>query len=216
MVFSTNSALNAQKKDVRFLGAGIHENVAFAGARAEESTNGNFFIEFKYEKDGSVLTQTEYEPKLFPGQSEADMQTKAEKQVARILQTMSAFYTKEQLSNFEANSYREFAKWVVSMMNAVDKKELVRLKAVYGTNGFVGVPRYSNYTFIESMRIPKEMSSIRELNADRFEKPEIADVEEKSISSTMAFDIPTEKAEPALFATGEVPTTPSSLDDMPF
>jgi hypothetical protein len=193
MIFNTNSAFNVEKKDVSFLGAGIHENVEFAGIRNEKSTNGNMFIEFKFIKDGATLTQTEYEPTKFNDQTDAEFEDKANKQVARILQIMSPWYTKEQLSNFTADSFAVFAKWVTDLMSAADKSILVRLKVVYGQNGYTSLPKYSVYTFIEPMSVEK--SKIAELKIDQFTRPVIGDKEEHAKSSA---DVFAPKAEPVV------------------
>lgn len=190
MIFNTNNAFQLEKKDVSFLGAGIHENVEFAGVRNEKSANGNSFIEFKFIKDGAALTQTEYEPTKFGDQTDAEFESKANKQVARILQILSPWYSKEQLSNFTADSFEVFAKWVADLMNAVDKTKLVRLKVVYGQNGYTSLPKYAFYTFIEPMTIPTESSKISKLNIDSFERPIIGDKEQATKSSAEVFTAP--------------------------
>jgi len=187
MIFNTDKAFDLEKKDVSFLGADIHEDVDFSGIRNEKATNGNMFIEFKFIKDGAVLTHTEYEPTKFNDQTDAEFEAKTNKQVARILQVMSPWYTKEQLSNFTADSFEVFAKWVVDLMNAVDKSQKVRLKVVYGQNGYTSLPKYAFYTFIESMNIPKEKSKIAKLGIDLFERPAIGDKEQTSQSSAEVF-----------------------------
>ena len=185
-MYNTNKALQTERKDVAFLSAGIHENVALLNVRSEKSQNGNNFIEFKFTKDGSTLSHTEYEPKKFGTMTDAELTEKADKQAARILQIMGAFFTKEQLSNFEANTFTEFGEWVTRLMAVADKSKLVRLKAVYN-NSFVGLPKYNKYTFIEPMTIERDKSMIRELTIDTFIKPESGDVEEQSTSAASTF-----------------------------
>jgi len=100
---------------------------------------------------------------------------------------MSVWYTKDQLSNFSYDSFEAFFKWVTDLMNAVDKTKLVRLKIVYGQNGYTSLPKYSVYTFIESMEIPTEKSKIAKLAIDLFERPVLGDKENAEKSSAEVF-----------------------------
>lgn len=186
MKFSTSDAFSIEKKDVAFLEAGIHENATLAGVRKEKSQNGNQFLEFSFIKDGRKLTHTEFEPSKGPNQTEEEFNSKINNQVARILQIMSVYYSKDVLSAFEGDSFDQFGNWVKSLLDAADKSKLLRIKAVYSNNGYVGLPKYSAYTFIESMDISSDKSKIAKLGIDLFERPNIGDKEEavKSASST--------------------------------
>ena len=187
MIFSTTKAAEIQTNDVAYLGTGIHENVSFVNARTDKSSNGNNFIEFEFNKDGSKLTHTEWEPTKFSNQTDTEFEEKINKQVARILQIMSPFYTKEQL-NFEASSFAAFAAWTVSLMNSADKTKLVRLKVILGKNGYTSLPQYAKYTFIESMSVATEASKIKELkNIDNFTLADIADKAKDATSSAQYF-----------------------------
>jgi hypothetical protein len=189
MIFSTARALVIESNDKAFLEAGIHENVAFVGVRSQKSSNGNLFIEFEFNKNGDKLTHTEWEPNKLPTQSNEEFATKVDNQVARIMQIMSVWYTKDQLS-YEADSFEAFATWVNALMNSVDKSMLVRLKAVYGQNGYTSLPKYAKYTFIESMEVSKEKSKIKELKIDEFVRPHIGDKEIAAKSSAEVFISP--------------------------
>lgn len=189
MIFSTNKAAEVIKNDVAFLEAGIHENVSLVNVRKEKSQNGNTFIEFEFNKNGSKLTHTEWEPTKFGNQTDDEFNEKVNKQVARILQIMSVFFNKEQLV-FEADSFDVFSNWVISVMNAADKTKLVRIKAVYGKSGYVSLPQYAKYTFIESMDIASDKSKIKELAIDKFDRPEIGDKEIQSPSAATIFATP--------------------------
>jgi hypothetical protein len=192
MKFSTSDAFNVEKKDVAFLDSGIHEDVLMTGIRKEKSQNGNLFIEFAFAKDGKRLTHTEFEPTKSPNQSDDEFNSKINNQVARVLQIMSVFYPKDVLSGFEGDSFDQFATWVKSLLDAADKTKLLRVKAVYSANGYVGLPKYSAYTFIESMDIAKENSKIAKLGIDVFDRPNIGDKEQdtKSAASTFGASAP--------------------------
>ena len=188
MMFNTTTAFDIQKKDVKFLDAGIHEDVSLEKVRHEKSPNGNLFLEFTFSKDGASMTHTEYEPTKFPDQTQAEFESKINTQVARILQIMEVFYDRSQL-NFNADSFSTFAAWVATLMNSADKTKKARLKVVYGNNGYTTLPKYAVYTFIESMDIAKDNSKIAKLGIDNFTRPETTqpDSEEKSTSSSAVF-----------------------------
>lgn len=187
MKFSTSDAFSIEKKDVAFLEAGIHENVLMSGVRKEKSQNGNLFIEFAFIKDGKKLTHTEFEPSKGPNQSDEEFNSKINNQVARVLQIMSVFYPKDVLSGFEGDSFDQFANWVKSLLDAADKTKLLRIKAVYSNNGYVGLPKYSAYTFIESMDITEDKSKIAKLGIDIFDRPNIGDKEQETKSASSTF-----------------------------
>lgn len=188
MVFSTELASNVtlSENNSKYLEAGIHDNVKFVSAKFAESPNGNKFIEFNFEKDGKTLKHTEWEPIARDGNSEEQNQSKATNQVTRIMRILRCFYPKETLT-FSGNSYKEFANWVVTMLNSANKDTLLKTKIVYNDKGYTTLPNYTKFAFIEPMNIPigfyeeeKNESMIREITGiDQFTRPVIADKEEK-------------------------------------
>ena len=201
MIFNTSTGFNVEMKDVSFLDAGIHENVALAGVRFDRSPNGNLFIEFRFSKDGMSFTHTEYEPTRFGDEPDERLQEKADAQVKRITQIMKVWYDQSMLS-YIANNFEAFGNWVATMMNAADKSILARIKVVYNNSGYTGLPRYWRYTFIESMAIDIKDSKIKELKIDLFQRPESGDNEIESKSSAQVFSTTVGTAVPN--------------DDMPF
>jgi len=190
MIFSTQNAYNVEKKDIAFLEGGIHENVSFVNVRKERSTGGNLFLEFEFVKNGAKLTHTEWEPNKRTEDTDDEFATKANNQVARILQIMGAFYEKETLQNYTFSEFDELYSWVKSLMDAVDKAKLLRVKVIYGATGYTSLPKYAKYTFIESMDIPADKSKIKPLNIDVFTRPEIGDKEVPTDSATTTFGTP--------------------------
>lgn len=188
MVFNTSTAFNIEKKDVKFMEAGIHEDVSLERVRYDKSPNGNEFIEFSFSKDGATTTHTEYAPQKYPDQTEEEFNTKVNKQVSRILQIMEVFYDRSRLS-FTADSFSSFATWVVSLMSGIPKDSKIRIKLVYNNSGYTSLPKYSVYTFIESMDIAEKDSKIKRLGIDTFTRPEQAspDTEESSTSASSTF-----------------------------
>lgn len=177
-MYSSERANKIESNDIKLLGAGIHENVSFVAARTEKTPNGNSFLELKFEKNGAVLTHTEWEPTAFNGMSDADLQLKQDKQFKRLLQVLKCFYKPEMLV-FNGSNFTEFANWVVNLLNNADKSILLRIKAIYNNKGYITLPAYAKYTFIEPMILPEgETSVVVQLNVDNFEKVIVADKEE--------------------------------------
>lgn len=180
-MYSSSRAKQIVKKDVAFLTAGIHDDVRLTGVRYETSIQGNNFIEFKFEKDGKIMTHTEWEPSKTTQKgnlSQEEFDSKIDNQYKRIEQILLCFYKEEELQ-FEDGDFKTFAKWVTEMLNKdTVKQSLIRIKAVYNDKGYTTLPKYARYTFIESMDKVKEGTSvITKLGIDRFDKPVIADNE---------------------------------------
>lgn len=176
-MYSKERAQQITKNDVRFIPAGIHENVQLKSARLAESPTGNKFFEIVFEKDGATLTQTEWKPTKFEGMDEAALQKKEDTQFSRMMQILLCFYKDEQLI-FNGSTFEEFATEVVNYLNNADKSKLLRVKIVYNSKGYTTLPSYAKYTFIEPMTLPDSMTSaIVKLGIDNFEKPIVADVE---------------------------------------
>lgn len=181
MIYSTELANKIETIDNsnKYLEAGIHENVSLVSSRTEKSINGNTFLEIKFEKDGKVLTHTEWESNKLPEMTEEAYQERVSKQVKRVLQILSCFYPKEALV-FTGATYKEFAEWAANLLNAADKTKLIRVKVVYNNKGYTTLPNYCKFTFIEPMNLPEgQKSMISILNIDQITRPVIADKETK-------------------------------------
>lgn len=179
-MYSKERAQNIAKKDVKFIPAGIHENIALEGARIDKSPNGNSYIEVTFKNgEGAALTQTEWKPSKINDMTDADVQKKEDTQFSRMMQILTCFYTDEQLI-FNGSSFEEFAKEVVDYLNNADKSKLLKVKIVYNDKGYTTLPSYAKYTFIEPMVLPEgKTSAIGELGIDKFIKPVVADAEVK-------------------------------------
>lgn len=181
MAYSKERAANISKSDIKYIPAGIIENVVLKSIKAVESPNGNPFLEFIFEKDGATLTHTEWEPTLGGFvTTEEQLQNKMDRQYSRMLQILSCFYKDEEL-NFNGESFKEFSQWICEMLNKADKSKKLRVKIVYNDKGYTTLPNYAKYTFIEPMELPEGQSSaITMLNIDQFTKPVVADKEVKN------------------------------------
>lgn len=196
-MYSKERAQQVTKNDVKFIPAGIQENVALKSARIAESPTGRKFFEVTFEKDGATLVQTEWKPDNKNSElSDEAVQKKEDNQFSRIMQLLLCFYKDEQLV-FNGTKFEEFSKEVVDYLNNADKSKLLRVKVVYNDKGYTTLPSYAKYTFVEPMVLPEgQTSAITELRIDNFAKPIVADVETPvaSIGSTMSSITPTMEA----------------------
>lgn len=175
-MYSKERAQNVAKKDIKYIPAGIQENVALKSARVTTSPQGNLFLEIVFEKDGATLTQTEWKPTQFGSMTIEELQKKEDTQFSRMMQILLCFYKDEELI-FNATTFEGWAEEIAGYLNRADKSKLLRMKIVYNGRGYTGLPTYAAYTFIEPMSVPKEASSIIELGIDRFTRPVTADKE---------------------------------------
>lgn len=175
-MYSKERAQQIAKNDIKYIPAGIQENVALKSARVTTSPNGNLFLEITFEKDGATLTQTEWKPTKFGNMSDEDLQKKEDTQFSRMMQILLCFYKDEELI-FNASTFEGWAEEVANYLNRADKSKLLRVKVVYNNKNYTTLPTYAKYTFIEPMSISKEDSSITELGIDKFTRSVIADQE---------------------------------------
>lgn len=176
-MYSKERAQQITKNDVKYIPAGIQENVALKGARVATSPNGNCFLEVTFEKDGATLPKTEWKPTKFGNMTDEDVQKKEDNQFSRMMQILLCFYKDEELV-FNSSTFEGWAKEIADYLNNADKSKLVRIKVVYDNKGYTTLPSYAKYTFIEPMTVPKENSAIVELGIDKFTRPIVADTEE--------------------------------------
>lgn len=176
-MYSKERAQQIVKNDVKFIPAGIHENVTLKSARVAESPIGLKFLEIVFEKNGATLTQTEWKPTKFEGMDDSALQKKEDTQFSRMMQILLCWYSDEQLV-FNGTSFEEFSQEVVNYLNNADKSKKLRVKIVYNNKGYTTLPSYARYTFIEPMVLPEgQTSNITELRIDNFTKPVVADTE---------------------------------------
>lgn len=176
-MYSKERAQQITKNDIKYIPAGIQENVALRSARVTTSPQGNLFLEIVFEKDGATLIQTEWKPTQFGNMTVEDVQKKEDNQFSRMMQILLCFYKDEELI-FNSTTFEDWAKEISDYLNKADKTKLLRVKIVYNNKGYTTLPTYAKYTFIEPMTISKEDSTIVELGIDKFTRPIVADKEE--------------------------------------
>lgn len=176
-MYSKERAQQITKNDIKYIPAGIQENVALRSARVTTSPQGNLFLEIVFEKDGATLIQTEWKPTRFGNMTVEDVQKKEDNQFSRMMQILLCFYKDEELI-FNSTTFEDWAEEISDYLNKADKTKLLRVKIVYNNKGYTTLPTYAKYTFIEPMTISKEDSTIVELGIDKFTRPVVADKEE--------------------------------------
>lgn len=211
-MYSSSRAKKIVKNDVAFLSAGIHDNVHLIGIRYETSIQDNSFIEFKFEKEGRIMTHTEWEPRkktAFGELTQEEFELKCDKQFSRVKQILECFYDEDKLQ-FEGESFKEYAKWVVGLLSADNiKDKALRVKVIYNDKGYTTLPKYAKYTFIEPMStVDAGESMITKLGIDLFEKPIVADVEKQNANPFQVVNGTLESV--------DVTTSNNSEDDLPF
>lgn len=170
MLYSSERSKQIIKRDVPFLGAGVHDDVLLVGIRHEQSPTGSSFLEFSFEKDGKTMKHTEWKPQGEP--TDEIFINKCTNQLSRIQQILSCFHPKDVVENVEAADFDGLANWTIDLYNKADKNTKLRVKIVYNDNGYTTLPKYAKYTFIEPMSVVQEGKSvIVELSIDKFEKP---------------------------------------------
>lgn len=185
-MYSSEKAKAVLKKDVAYLSAGIYEDVKLVAVRFDKSIRGNYFIEFRFEKDGKTMSHTEWEPTKGT-RTDEEFQSTCDNQFSRIDQILKCFYPNDEDRKFVGDSFKEFAEWIVKMLDDANRDTLLRIKIVYNNNGYTTLPKYARYTFIEPMSLFNENKSvIVKLNIDLFEKPIVADQE---IPNTNPFQV---------------------------
>lgn len=210
-MYSSSRAKQIEKKDVAFLSAGIHDDVFLTGVRYGTSVQGRNFIEFKFVKDNRTMTHTEWEPRrtTSTGETLPDdvFYAKVDNQWERIKEILICYYKEEELQYEEEGGFKEYAQWVIDKLSTEKVKTTpVRIKATYSKTGYISLPQYAKYTFIEPMSTVNEGKSvIVKLGIDLFEKPVVADTE----SST---------ANPFQVVNGTLDNTSqqNNVDDLPF
>ena len=181
-----NSSRAKEISTTKVIAAGINDNCKLVGAELKMSPiQNNACIEITFNtSDGLKFTHTEWTPTKFEGMSDADLEKKYDTQYARMLQILECFYKEDEL-NFDGESFVEFANWLVDLLNKADKTVGLRVKLVYNNKGYLTMPSYAKFKFIE--RMDTAVSAVKILDKDQIVRPVIADAE-PTIVNTIGTD----------------------------
>jgi len=167
-----------QKKNVsnRYMDVGINENVELISVEYKP-TDKTEFIAFYFEnEDKAKLSHTEW--KIRQSVPLAEMEPDAatlhlrlvNEQVRRINAIVTTFIPEEEFLKVGGNTFEEFCKATITALGDSYKGVKVRIKVVYDRRNFTSLPRYTNYTWIERMTVPKEESEIKIFSNDKLTK----------------------------------------------
>jgi hypothetical protein len=181
MQYNSKRAADSVKiVDEQFLGAGVHDNAVFAGVRLAVSPNkGISFLEFSFEKNGDTFKHTEWPIDDSNGASEEDLEKRHNQQLSRIEQIVNAVFDNGEKQEFGNGGWKELSNWVVTTMTPqVGTK--VRIKIIYTPKGYLSLPRYAKFSFIENQHISDTTGKkkVAVLGIDDFTKPVIKDNEQ--------------------------------------
>lgn len=178
---------SSKRIEEKYLTPGIHEGVSLVSYRYDKSpAGGNKFIEFVFEKDGMKVTHTEWEPKeplnldkkLTAEEMAKILQDKVDSLGKKIDQILACFIPNKEDRTYTAESFAEYAKYVIDSLDKADKNKLLRVKFVYNKSNYVALPQFGKIPFIELMDINKEASKLK-INPkyDKMTKDIVADTE---------------------------------------
>lgn len=178
MGYSKEKAVKVEDFKSLYMPAGINENCTLKEAVLKESPTGQPILEITFEnKENQTVIHTEWEPKMaYWMKTQEDLEESMNKQYKRMLQILLCFYKDEEI-DFNGDSFKEFAKYIVDKLQNADKTIKLRLKVVYNKNGYTTLPNSVSRTFIEPMTIAKENSEIKIYPNDIIVRPVIANKE---------------------------------------
>lgn len=188
-----NSNRAKEISTTKVIAAGINDNCKLVGAELKMSPiQNNAFVEITFNTaDGLKFTHTEWTPTKFEGMTDADLEKKYDTQYARMLQILECFYKEDEL-NFDGESFVEFANWLVDLLNKADKSISLRVKLVYNNKGYLTMPSYAKFKFIE--RMDTAISAVKILDKDQIVRPIAPDAEPVVVNTiangTTATDTP--------------------------
>jgi len=200
-----------QKKNVsnRYMDVGINENVELVSVEYKPTEKTEFIAFYFENEDKAKLSHTEWKIRQSVPVEQMDPDAASlhlrlvNDQIRRINAIVTTFIPEEKFREVKGDTFEEFCKNTIDALGDTYKGVKVRIKVVYDKRNFTSLPKYTNYTWIEKMTIPREESEIKIFSSDKMtrvfpKKIEGADEDVKNILNESPKD---EKSE---------------LDDLPF
>lgn len=178
MKFSTSIALEPTN-DIKFFTPGIMEDVTLKSVEVKSTPTGIKYIAFTFSKEGyKDLEYSQYVPNRGPNDiDDSAMNTKKVNQIKRFDKILRLFYPNPTDRLFETEDYIDYLNWLCEKLMSVDKSNLLRLKLVYDEKGYLTLPRYLKYEFVELMST--EARKVEILSFDQITKVIVADKEKE-------------------------------------
>ena len=171
MPYIINKTINSEGRQRNFIDVGIHDNVALKTIEYKISPNFNPFLVFTFEKDGKLLTHTEYEPKDKDGNI---LENKRKNQMIRLKHIATKFIKEDDfIIEIMNDDFKEFCSQYLKLLGNKYVGVKVRIKVVYSDKNFTSLPKY--VPFIERMDTEKttlEILSIDKMTKDSPDKVE--------------------------------------------
>lgn len=212
MSYIVNKSVNSEARQANFIDIGIHDNVELKSIEYKMSPNNNPFLVLTFEKDGKILTHTEYEPKDKDGNI---LENKRANQIKRLKHIATKFVTEDEFT-IEAATFEAFCNSVIRILKGKFEGKKVRIKVVYSDKNFTSLPKY--VPFIERMDVEK--STLEILSIDKMTK----DSPDKTVGVTNPYklDLTPITAETIAAEVNQINqelqalVTSDSINDLPF
>lgn len=162
MSYIVNKSINSEARQTNFIDVGIHDNVELKSIEYKISPNGNPFLVLTFEKDGKLLTHTEYEPKDRDGNI---LENKKLNQIKRLKHIFTKFVSEDEFT-IETETFEDFCKSIIRILKGKFEGKKVRVKVVYSNKNYTSLPKY--VPFIERMDVEK--SDLEILSIDKMVK----------------------------------------------
>jgi hypothetical protein len=172
ILYKMDDTIESDGLEFNFVDVGINENLELVGISYETSKNGNEFLSFSFkDEDGKTLTHTEWKP------TDLDpmvLQNKILNQMKRVRHIATKFVSNTEFT-FTSNSFEDFSKKVISILENKFTGVKIRCKVVYNNSNFTTLPNY--IPFMELMSIPKENTKLRISSIDKMVKtPKVTNI----------------------------------------
>lgn len=156
-MFSTKEAKAFVNSESKYLSAGIIDNVNVQEVKSGISPNkGSRFISITFVKNDSTVNTTFWEPGSFPSDTPDKVKEKFLRIMFRLTQIVEAYYPiGDPATECQVENFTQLSDWFINVMNARDKSKLARAKFVYNKEGYLALPSYAKYRFIEPMEKPE-------------------------------------------------------------
>lgn len=173
-----NVTEDLQKKNVsnRYMDVGINENVELISIEYKPTEKTEFIAFYFENEDKAKLSHTEWKIRQSVPFAQMDPEAAAlhlrlvNEQIRRINAIVTTFIPEENFRKVKGDTFEEFSKATIAALGDSYKGIKVRIKVVYDKRNYTSLPKYTNYTWIERMTIPKEESEIRIFSSDRLTK----------------------------------------------
>ena len=173
-----------------YVRGGIQDNLKLVNAeyKVVEKTGTQLLALTWEDLHGNPLSYTLFQPKPFKPIEAMSLEEKAKfidykigwpmgilRQILEVYKG-EIDYSKTPIAG---ESFKELVENFLTILGDSYKGKLMRIKVVYDDKGYSTIPKNPKYTFIESMDVLKEKSSIQKLEGDVFERPERKGDEER-------------------------------------